>query len=159
MIVLGIDPGLAAVGWAVVKKEKKIKLIDCGCIKTETKDSFDKRLCFIFDEIKKIAAKAKPQAAAIEEIFFAKNTKTAIKVAQAMGVIKLACRESKVPVFEYTPLNIKITITGYGRADKNQVKSMVLRTLNLKKKIKWSHTFDAMAVSLTHLFTNLQLKA
>jgi len=158
MIVLGIDPGLAATGWAVVKKEEKPKLIDCGCIKTKKEEAFSERLCFIFHEVKKIASKAKPQAAAIEEIFFAKNTKTAIKVAQAMGVIKLACRESKIPVFEYTPLNIKTTITGYGRADKDQVKSMILKTLNLKKKIKWNHTFDAIAVSLTHLFTNPQLK-
>ena len=158
MIVLGIDPGLAATGWAVVKKEKNPELISYDCIKTETKDSFDERLCFIFHEIKKIIIKTKPQAAAIEEIFFAKNTKTAIKVAQAVGAIKIACRECKIPVFEYTPLNIKISIAGYGRAEKQEVEIMISKILNLKKKIRPHHAVDAIAVSLTHLFTNPQLK-
>ena len=154
MIVLGIDPGLASTGWALVKKNEKPELIDYGCITTDKKENFAERLCEIFHEVKKLALKTKPQVMAIEDLFFAKNAKTAIDVAQAMGVIKVACRESKIPVFEYTPLNIKTTITGYGRADKKQMEEMVLKILDLKKKIRPHHAVDAIAVSLTHLFTN-----
>ncbi len=158
MIILGIDPGLASTGWAILKKGKEPRLLGYGCIKTGKEENFSERLCFIFHEVKKLILKAKPQAMAIEEIFFAKNIKTAIKIAQVMGVIKVACKESGMPVFEYTPLNVKMTITGYGRADKNQVEIMVSKILNLKKKVKPSHAADAVAVSLTHLFTNSQLK-
>lgn len=154
MIILGIDPGLAATGWAALKKEKKPKLIDYGCIKTEKKDGFDKRLDFIFKEVKKITLQIKPQAVAIEGIFFAQNSKTAIKVAQAMGVIKLACQKSKVPIYEYAPLHIKTTVAGYGRAQKKEMESMIIKKLKLKKRIKPSHAVDAIAVSLTHLFSN-----
>lgn len=158
MIILGIDPGLAAVGWAVLKKEGP-ELIDYDCIRTEKGKDFSQRLDLIFDKVRGVAARTKPQAAAVEELFFAKNMKTAIKVAQVMGVIKLACRRSGLSVFEYTPLNIKMTIAGYGRADKKQVGRMVSKLLHLKKEIKPHHAADAAAVALTHLFTNHRLKA
>lgn len=158
MIVLGIDPGLASTGWAVLENGKNLRLLDSGCIRTKKKDPFSQRLTSLSQQIKKLALKTKPKAVAIEEIFFSKNTKTAIKVAQAIGAIKVACCELDIPVFEYTPLNIKIAITGYGRADKKQVKYMVKKILNLKRKITTNHAVDAVAVSLTHFQTNSNLK-
>lgn len=158
MVILGIDPGLASTGWAVLEKGKNLQLLDTGCIRTKKEKTLSQRLGNLFQEIKKLAKKTKPKAVAIEEVFFAKNVKTAIKVAQAMGAIKAACCELEIPVFEYTPLNIKTAIAGYGRADKRQVKYMVKKILNLKTKITPSHAVDAVAVCLTHLQTNSKLK-
>jgi len=159
MVILGIDPGLASIGWAVLKFEKGVfKLIECGCIQTEKEVSFSSRLGIIFEEIKKLAVKFDLDVLAVEELFFAKNVKTAISVAQCLGVIKLAGNLLKLPVFEYTPLNVKMTITGYGRAEKHQVEMMVKQTLGLKNEIKPSHASDAVAVALTHCFTNQKMK-
>ncbi len=160
MVVLGIDPGLASVGWSVVKgTHKSQKLIDYGVITTTNKSGFDTRLHFIFEEVKHIieTCEEKPTIAAMEELFFAKNAKTAIKVGQAIGVIKLACFYSNLEIVEYTPLNIKTTITGYGNADKDQVTYMVSQTLGIKEKISPDHAADAAAIALTHLFTNKSL--
>lgn len=159
MNVLGIDPGLASVGWAVLKFDKGFfKLIECGCIETKKEVSFSSRLGIIFKEIKKLSEKFDLDVLAVEELYFAKNVKTAILVAQCLGVIKLAGHQLKLPVFEYTPLNVKMTITGYGRAEKKQVEFMVKQTLGLKDGVKPSHASDAVAVALTHCFTNQKIK-
>jgi len=157
MIVLGIDPGLAATGWAALRKTKRAQLVDYGCIKTDKNDPFHQRLDDIHQQIKKLIAKQKPQALAIEEIFFAKNAKTALLVVQVMGVIKMTAHQAGLEVAGYTPLNIKSAITGYGRADKKQIEFMVVKTLGLKQNIKPDHAADAAAVALTHIFTNPQL--
>ena len=130
MNILGIDPGLASIGWAVLENEKgNFKLIEAGCFKTEKENDFSSRLEIIFEEIKKLADKYDLEVLAVEELYFAKNVKTAIKVAQCLGVIKLAGRKLGLSVMEYTPLNVKMTITGYGRAEKEQVEFMVKKTL------------------------------
>lgn len=157
MIVLGIDPGLASVGWAVVKKGVTPKLLDYGCLATKPGLSLPHRLGQIAAAVKKLITKNQPQVLAIEEIFFAKNVKTAIIVAQVMGVIKMIGQQAGVEVCSYTPLNIKTTVAGYGRADKKQVEVMVSKTLRVNQQIKPDHAADAAAVCLTHLFTNQEL--
>lgn len=161
MVVLGIDPGLASVGWAIVEGTKsKVRLIDHGLISTSKNTGFDQRLIDIFSAIQSIIknSETKPSIMAMEELFFAKNAKTAMKVGQAIGAIKLAGSMSGIPIVEYTPLNIKTTIAGYGKADKEQMIYMVAQTLNLKDKLKSDHTADAAAVALTHIYTNSTLK-
>jgi len=158
MKILGIDPGLAATGWAIIEKSNQPTLIDCGCFKTKSGLDFSARLQSIYQEVKKIIKQFSPQAMAIEGLYFAKNITSAIKVAQAEGVIKLAGKQMGLDVFEYSPLNIKIAITSYGKADKAQVEFMVKQLLHLKTSIKPDHAADAVAVGLTHSFTNLKLK-
>ena len=158
MIILGIDPGLASIGWAVLQSDKGFKLLESGCFETEKGTDFSSRLEIIFEEIKKLSEKYDLNVLAVEGLYFAKNVKTAINVAQCLGVIKLAGKKLGLSVMEYTPLNVKMTITGYGRAEKDQVEFMVKQTLGIKGKIKPSHTADAVAVALTHCFTNNKLK-
>jgi len=151
-MVLGIDPGLAACGWAVLNKNHQI--IACGCIKTKKEDKISKRLGQIYQQIQKLCRQYKITKVAIEAIFFAKNVKTAIVVAQAMGAVKAAADRMRIEVFEYTPLQIKIAITGYGRAEKHQVVQMLKQTLKNGSLIKNGHAADAAATGLTHIFTN-----
>jgi crossover junction endodeoxyribonuclease RuvC len=151
-MVLGIDPGLASTGWAVVDSGNR--LVSCGCFKTKRDEGFAVRLAKIYNQIDKLCRNYKIRELAIESIFFAKNVKTAIIVAQAMGAIKAAAQNLKVAVFEYTPLQIKIAITGYGRADKEQVIKMVGESLKGKNIIENNHAADAAAAALTHIFTN-----
>ncbi len=155
---MGIDPGLASIGWAVLEHDKEFKLMEYGCIKTEKETDFSLRLAIIYDEIKKLAEKYSLEVLAVEGLYFAKNVKTAIGVSQCLGVIKLAGEKLGLKVFEYTPLNVKMTITGYGRAEKQQVEFMVKQTLKIKDKISPSHAADAVAVAMTHCFTNDKLK-
>ncbi len=151
MIIFGIDPGLATTGYGVIKtkiKSQKIELIDFGCIITKSEFSDDKRLEKIYKELKKIVKKHKPAKIAVEELFFAKNVKTALKVGEARGVILLVAREVKVPVFEFTPLEVKLAITGYGRASKQQMQKMIKNLLGLKEIPKPDDVADALAVAI-----------
>lgn len=150
-MILGVDPGLAACGWAVLNKNQKV--IACGCIKTEKTEKLASRLGQIYSQIQKLGRQHKITKLAIESIFFAKNVKTAVVVAQAMGAIEAAAASLKIEVFEYTPLQIKIAITGYGRAEKKQVIKMLKQTVKNGPLIKNSHTADAVAAGLTHIFT------
>ena len=150
-MVLGIDPGLASCGWAVVDGEKN--LIASGCIETTNKISFSDRLLKIYHRLIEVCRQNEVNEMAVESLFFAKNIKTAMKVAQALGVIKLAGKTSQLEVFEYTPLQIKMALTGYGRAEKQQVMAMVKQTLAADVKIKNDHVGDAIAAALTHMFT------
>jgi crossover junction endodeoxyribonuclease RuvC len=153
MIILGIDPGTAALGYGIVEGDKdNLKLITYGCITTESKQAMPLRLQTIFNEIKKVIQKYHPDTLAVEEIFFAKNSKTALKVGQARGVILLLGAESRIPVIDYTPLQVKQTITTYGRADKIQVQRMVQLILKLKKPPKSDDAADALAVAICHAF-------
>jgi len=154
MIILGIDPGLASVGWAIIEKSGQIKLIDSGCFNTKKGVDFSQRLVDIAKHLEKLIDQYHPQALAIEELFFAKNVKTAIKVAQCLGVIKFVVNNKGVEVNEYSPLNIKLTMTGYGQADKKQVEQMVVRSLKLNQKIYSNHAIDAIAAGLTYCYTN-----
>lgn len=151
MIILGIDPGIAIVGYSIVEyKGNKMKAIDYGCIRTESDLMFPQRIKIIYDRLIEIIQKYRPDDLAIEELFFNKNVKTAIKVGQARGVEILAAVNEKLDIYEYTPLQIKQAVVGYGRADKNQVQEMVKMLLNLEKKPKPDDVADALAVALCH---------
>lgn len=145
-MILGIDPGLENTGWAVVDKEK---LMGYGVIKIKSKD----RLKDIYNGVEKIIKKYKIREMAVESMFFAKNAKSALKVSEAIGVIKVCGMKNGTEVAEYTPLQVKMALTGYGRAEKEQVEQMVGTCLGLNKVIKPSHAADAVAVALTHGFT------
>jgi len=157
MKVLGIDPGLASTGWAVLSKALRPQLEAYGCITTAKASGFTARLEEIFQAISEIIRQNRPAAMAVEELFFAKNSKTAIMVAQAIGVIKLAGVKAKIPVFGYTPLHVKMATVGYGQADKRQVEFMVKKILHRQEAIKPNHAADAVAVALTHLQRNPRL--
>jgi len=156
MVILGIDPGFARVGWAVIEKIKneKLKIKNCGCIETFKNIASQERLVDVYKQVCALIKKHKPDILAIEELFFTTNAKTAFKVGEARGVIILAGAIQKIPVFSYTPLQIKIAVTGYGKADKPQVGRMIKAILKMKELPKLDDTADAIAVALTHAFTN-----
>lgn len=158
MRVLGIDPGFALVGFGVVEeKENKVEALDYGVISTDKNESFSLRLNIIFEGIMSLIEKYKPDCIAIEELFFFKNQKTVIPVAEARGVIVLAGKLKNIKMFEYTPLQIKQALTGVGRAEKKQIQFMVASILGLEKAPKPDDAADAVAVALTHLQTNNNL--
>ncbi len=156
MIILGIDPGIAIVGWGVIDyggAGTKPRPIDYGAITTPSTMRTEDRLMVVYEELKTIIKTYSPEAAAIEELFFNTNQKTGIIVAEARGVTILACREGNVPIYEYTPLQIKDSVVGYGRADKHQIIAMVTTFLSLKEPPKPDDTADALAVALCHAHT------
>lgn len=151
MIILGIDPGTAATGYGVIEKtSQRLKVLDYGCIVTKPGLSTAERLGEINEELTELIKRYKPGAMAIEDIFFSKNLKTAVKVSQARGVMILAACKERVSVAEYTPLQVKLAITSYGRADKSQVQSMVKVLLGLKKVPEPDDAADALAVAICH---------
>lgn len=151
MRILGIDPGYAIIGYGIIDfLGGKYKTLSYGAITTSSDTPFTKRLELIYDELELVIMETKPQVAAIERLYFQNNQKTAIDVAQARGVIMLALQKSKLPVFEYTPLQIKTALTGYGRAKKPQMMEIVRRHLGLKEVPKPDDTADALAVALCH---------
>lgn len=150
--VIGIDPGFDRCGVAVLGKEGgKEKLLFSTCIVTNPKDTHERRLLAIGEELAKIIKKWKPKALATEKLFFNLNVRTALKVAEARGVILYEAARANLPLHEYSPQDIKIAVTGYGKASKPQVESMVLRILGLKKGPKHDDETDAIAVCITHL--------
>ncbi|MCL5093596.1 MAG: crossover junction endodeoxyribonuclease RuvC [Patescibacteria group bacterium] len=151
MKILGIDPGTATTGYGIIEqKGNTLSLISFGCIKTNPKDHLAKRLEIIALELQKIIKKFKPDEAAVEELFFAANVKTAIAVGHARGVILLALAKENLKVNEYTPLEVKQALVGYGRAEKRQVQAMVKYILKLEKPINQDDTADALAVAICH---------
>ena len=158
MIILGIDPGLAIVGFGVVEKVGgKTRMIDYGVITTPKEDRLPVRLKKIYDRMCTLIDTYKPDQVAIEELFFNTNITTGIAVAEARGVILLACINKLVKLYEYTPLQIKQALTGNGRAVKQQVQFMVKAILNLKNTPKPDDAADALAVAICHSQTNLFL--
>jgi crossover junction endodeoxyribonuclease RuvC len=156
MIIVGFDPGIATLGYGVVKKDNKGKceMVDYGIVSTPKDENVAVRLAMIEKGVKQIIDKYKPDEIAIEELFFAKNVKTAITVAHARGVVLLTCIKECGRIYEYTPLQIKQALTGYGRAEKKQIQAMVKMFLNLKAVPKPDDAADALAVALTHAQTN-----
>jgi len=148
-MILGIDPGLAGTGWAVLEEEE---LIDCGWIKTQSNENITVRLGKICDIIERLIVKYKIKNIALENLFFTKNISSAFRFSQTIGAIRATGFKSGIKLFEYTPLQIKSTLVGYGRAEKSQVELMVRNILGIKQPIKPSHTADAIAVALTHLY-------
>lgn len=154
MRILGIDPGIGRCGWAVIEEENnKFKAISYGCIETSSKKQAPERLGEIYKEIIDIIKKYSPEALSIEELFFNNNAKTAFVVGQARGVILLAAFQKELDISIYTPLQVKVAITGYGKAEKNQVGKMVKTIFALKEIPKPDDTADALAVALTHAFS------
>lgn len=151
MVVLGVDPGYAIVGWGVIEYNGNVyKPKAFGAITTDAGTDFNTRLKMIYDDMMTILKGAKPDAVAIEKLYFTTNVTTAILVAQARGVILLACEQCGVKVYEYTPLQVKVAVTGYGKARKSQVMEMTRRLLHLKEVPKPDDTADALAIAITH---------
>lgn len=152
MLTLGIDPGTAMTGFGLILEEDRdYKVIDFGCITTPKEETTETRLKLLYEEIFLLIKKSRPDCMAVEKLFFAKNTRTAIKVSQARGVILLAGAEAKIPIAEYTPLEVKMALTGYGRADKYQMQQMVKTLLKLKEIPKPDDAADALAIAICHL--------
>lgn len=149
MRILGIDPGYAILGWGVLEmKGNHFKVISFGSIRTNAQDEMPDRLKKIYNSLMEIIIEHEPEVASIEELFFNTNAKTALMVGQARGVAILACANSGLEIEEYTPLQIKQALTGYGRADKIQVQTMVKTILNLKEVPKPDDTADAIAAAI-----------
>jgi len=159
MVILGIDPGYAIIGYGIIDTSKSDMVVDYGAITTPKEDSMPVRLEAIEASLKYIFDKYKPDVVAIEELFYFKNQKTVIQVAQARGVIVLACQKYCGNIYEYTPLQIKQALTGNGRAEKAQVQYMVKAILNLNSVPKPDDTADALAVAICHSQTNNVLKS
>ncbi len=154
MRILGIDPGIGRCGWAVVDSNKgKVIAIDYGCFETDSKTNVEKRLEEIHGGVEKIIKKYSVNCLGIEELFFNTNAKTAFVVGQARGVILLAASQNKLPIHIYTPLQVKIAVTGYGRAEKDQIGKMVKTILKLDSIPKPDDTADALAIALCHAFS------
>lgn len=151
MIILGIDPGVATIGFGVLDFNKnKYRLIRCGVITTPAHTPLSDRLCTIYSDMNELIRTFKPDVVSIEELFFNTNLTTGIPVAHGRGVILLACRQAGLPIFEYTPLQVKQSVVGYGRAEKKQVMDMVKRLCNLDAPPKPDDAADAVALALCH---------
>lgn len=154
MLVLGIDPGSDRAGFGLVKYNNgKAKLVSFGIIRTERGKSEQERLLTLYQKVRQLFTKSKPDCLALESLFFATNAKTAMIVGQARGVILLAAGQQKKEVFSYAPLEVKSAITGYGKAEKNQVQRMVKSILRLTEIPRPDDAADALAIALTHCFS------
>lgn len=155
MIVLGLDPGLATTGYGIIKsKNNKLEVINYGCILTKSHLPFSSRLLTIYKSTKKLIITYKPDIVVIEEVFFCKNVKTALQIGQVRGVIMLSVIEANIDISEYTPLQVKQAITGFGRADKKQMQEMVKVLLNLNSIPKPDDAADALALAICHIYSS-----
>lgn len=151
MRILGIDPGYAIVGYGIVDYEaNRFRVVDYGAVTTQAHKPFDLRLQTIYNGLSCLIEKYSPDAMSIEKLFFNTNTTTAIDVAQARGVIVLAAAQGGLDIAEYTPLQVKQSVVGYGRAEKKQVQEMTRLMLNLKAVPKPDDTADALALAICH---------
>lgn len=160
MIILGIDPGYAIVGYGVIDyRNNHFTVIDYGAILTDAGSPFNERLEKIYDNLSALIEKYNPEAMSVEKVFYNSNAKTVIDVSQARGVIMLAAQKNRVPVFEYTPLQVKQSVVGYGRAEKKQIQEMTKRILSLEKVPKPDDTADALAMAICHAHSSGSLSA
>lgn len=152
MRVIGIDPGTAIVGYGIVDCEKnKYNVVNYGVITTPKDLAMEDRLYMIYESLGKILDEYKPEYIAIEDLFYFKNNKTVISVAQARGIVLLTAKQRDISISSYTPLQVKIGITGYGKADKKQVQQMVQKFLNLSEIPKPDDAADGLAIAITHI--------
>lgn len=159
LIILGIDPGFAITGYGIVRYEgNKFTVIDYGAIVTEAKKDLSERLLILNNELESIIEKYKPDTIAVEELFFNKNIKTALAVGHGRGVAVLSAAKSGKKVFEYTPLQVKQAVVGYGRAEKSQVQQMIKAILNLPQIPKPDDVADALAVAVCHAHSCKMIK-
>lgn len=153
-MILGIDPGIGRTGWGIIEVQSgKCKAQSYGCFETEPNSPTPERLVLIYQKLQELCAQYQPKALAIEELFFNTNVTTALTVGQARGVVLLAAAQQGLEIGIYTPLQVKIAVTGYGRAEKRQVGEMVKILLKLKAIPKPDDTADALAIALTHAFS------
>lgn len=151
MVILGLDPGTATTGYGVIRVlGNRFQMLEYGIISTPAKTSMEKRLEMIYDNLQELLQKWQPDQAAVEELFFNQNITTAITVGQARGVLLLCCAQNNVPLAEYTPLQVKQALVGYGRADKKQIQQMVKMFLNLADIPKPDDAADALAIAICH---------
>ncbi len=151
MKILGIDPGTGILGFGIIDvSSRQPKLVDGGVIRTPVKEDDAVRLLTIYNELTEIIKQNKPDMMSVEKLFFARNVTTAMTVAQARGVVLLCAQQAGIPIYEYTPMQIKQAITGYGKADKKQMQEMVRVILQLKEIPKPDDAADALAAALTH---------
>ncbi len=150
MRILGIDPGTGILGFGVIDVDKRGKatLIDAGVIRTPAKQPDSERLNTIYDELHEVITSSEPEIMAVEKLFFARNVTTAMSVAQARGVVLLCGKQHKLDLYEYTPLQIKQALTGYGQAEKSQIQEMVRVLLGLTEKPKPDDAADALAAAI-----------
>jgi len=153
--ILGIDPGTGILGFGVidVAPGNKLTLVDGGVIRTPVHEDDGVRLLTIYEELQDIIMQHKPDAMSVEKLFFARNVTTAMTVAQARGVVLLTAMQSQIPIAEYTPMQIKQAVTGYGKADKKQIQEMVKILLGLQQVPKPDDAADALAAAITHSMT------
>ncbi len=160
MRILGIDPGYGITGFGIIQADRgNHQLVGCGAITTPAGMDFSARLEIIYEDMKKLLESAKPEAVAIEELFFGHNVTTAIGVAQSRGVILLAIRQAGLPVFSYKPMQVKQAVVGYGGATKHQVQEMTKRLLKLSAMPKPDDAADAIAIALCHARSSTSLLA
>jgi crossover junction endodeoxyribonuclease RuvC len=151
MRIIGIDPGTGILGFGIIEVTRgKAQMVDAGVIRTPVKEDDSVRLLTIYDELTDIIASAKPQLMSVEKLFFARNVTTAMTVAQARGVVLLCGMQAGLSIHEYTPMQIKQALTGYGRAEKKQIQEMVKVILQLKEVPKPDDCADALAAAITH---------
>ena len=152
MRILGIDPGTGIMGFGVIETVDT-KLVDAGVIRTAVRQPEPERLLVIYEGLQEIITSTKPDAVSVEKLFFARNVTTAMSVSQARGVVLLVAQQHALPIYEYTPMQIKQTLTGYGKADKKQMQEMVRILLKLKEIPRPDDAADAIAAALTHAST------
>lgn len=158
MKIIGIDPGIATIGFGLIETDRnKYSLLQCGIIETPAHTPLSERLNIIYDDLFQLLDAVRPDAVAVEELFFNTNITTGISVAHGRGVILLACRKAGVDIFEYTPLQVKQAVAGYGRAGKKQVMEMVKRLCLLKEAPKPDDAADAVALALCHARSSTSL--
>ena len=156
MKILGIDPGMAIVGYSIVDFDgENVKLLHSGSIQTSKDDRESKRLLEIFNDMRTIVEKYQPDEAAIEKLFYFKNQTTVMPVSHARGVILTVLEQFGIPIFEYTPMEVKQVLTGYGRADKKEVDHMVKLALSVETLPKLDDTVDSIAIAICHTRSNL----
>ncbi|HEU24740.1 MAG: crossover junction endodeoxyribonuclease RuvC [Mesoaciditoga sp.] len=149
--ILGIDPGFGIIGYGLVDVQNKAEsFVDCGVIRTDPKKPLSERLLEIYEEIRGLIDSLKPDEVAIEELYFFRNVTTAIFVGEARGVIILAFEQKKIPIYEYTPMEVKMAVTGYGKATKRQVQEMVRIMLKMENIPRPDDAADALAIALCH---------
>ena len=158
MRILGIDPGYGITGFGLIEGDRgQFRLLRCGAITTTPNSEFTGRLMTIYQDMQDLLELAKPDAVAIEELFFGQNVTTGINVAQARGVILLAIRQADIPIFEYKPMQVKQSVVGYGKASKHQVMDMTRRLLHLEAVPKPDDAADAVAIALCHARSSTSL--
>ena len=160
MRILGIDPGYGITGFGIIEASRnRFSYVQCGAITTPAGMDFSARLEMIYEDMRKLLEMARPDAVAIEELFFGQNVTTGIGVAQSRGVILLAIRQAGIPVFQYKPMQVKQAVVGYGNATKHQVQDMTKRLLNLQAMPKPDDAADAIAIALCHARSSTSLLA